>query len=169
MALELCQSTFSGGVAGEPFCTGLRKRLGYRPRQGDGRWRVWDAGTAPALMGGLRMGRGPASRGDARGSDGRRGPGETGGGRSQSPAEEGRRHGSFFRELSLAEGQRRSSHPETPSQTRRGTDAPCRLWWEGSQQEDRDTSLQVKEREATDWRKGDYGVGKRNPSGKRHE
>lgn len=45
---------------------------------------------------------GPARRADARGSDGRRGPGETGGGRSQSPAEEGRGHGSSFRELTAS-------------------------------------------------------------------
>lgn len=65
---SLCQSTFSGGVAGEPFCTGLRKRLGYRQRQGDGRWRVWDAGTASALMGGLRMGRRGPQGGQTRGA-----------------------------------------------------------------------------------------------------
>lgn len=97
MTRALCQSMFSGEVAGEPFCT-FRTRLGYKQRQGDGPWRLRDAGTASALMGGLSMGR----RGDARGNDGGRGPGETGGGRSQSPAEEGRGHGSSFRDLTAS-------------------------------------------------------------------
>lgn len=87
----------------------LQTTAGRRPVAGVGR------SDGPGFDGRSAHGtEGPASRGDARGSDGRRGPGETGGGRSQNPAEEGRGHGSSFRELSLAEGQRRSSHPEAP-------------------------------------------------------
>lgn len=67
MTRALCQSTFSGEVAGEPFCT-FRTRLGYKQGQGDGPWRVWDAGTASALMGGLRMGRRGQQGGETRGA-----------------------------------------------------------------------------------------------------
>lgn len=66
MTRALSQSTFSGEEAGEPFCT-FRKRLGFKGRE-TGRWRVWDAGTASALMGGLRMGRRGQQGGETRGA-----------------------------------------------------------------------------------------------------
>ena len=99
MTRALSQSTFSGEVAGEPFCT-FRKTLGFKQRQGDRP--VAGVGRRDGLGFDGRSAygtEGPARRGDARGSDGGRGSEETGGGRSQSPAEEGRGHGSSFRDL----------------------------------------------------------------------